>query len=101
MLPKLKVRAKAKEESQGLEPGKFPTPIEKQYALDQYDIVTTLLTEYAALVIQFGYVTLFVATWPLSPLMAYVSNYISIRVGKMNSLFFFFFHLLINKFIKF
>ena len=78
----MKVANKAKEESAGLEPGVFPTPIEKQYALDEYDIVTNLLTEYAALIIQFGYLTLFVATFPLAPLMAYVSNYIAIRIGS-------------------
>lgn len=82
------VKKKAKEESEGLEPGVFPTPIEKQYSLQEYDIVTTLLTSYAALVIQFGYVTMFVAAFPLTPAMAYVSNYINIRVGNAEILIF-------------
>ena len=55
-------------------------PIEEQYALDNF-LPTTLLTDYAQLIIQFGYVSLFVATFPLAPLMAYVSNYIAIRIG--------------------
>ena len=80
----MKVAATAKKESEGLEPGVVPTPIEKQFALQVYDPVANLLTDYASLVIQFGYLTLFVATFPLAPLMCYVSNYISIRIGKQN-----------------
>ena len=80
IVPKLNLRKRQRDESAGLEPGKKPTPIEEQYALDNF-LPTTLLTDYAQLIIQFGYVSLFVATFPLAPLMAYVSNYIAIRIG--------------------
>ena len=80
IVPKMNLAKRQKEESAGLEPGKKATPIEEQYALDNF-LPTTLLTDYAQLVIQFGYVSLFVATFPLAPLMAYVSNYIAIRIG--------------------
>merc|ERR1711871_1673339 len=81
VLPKIALRKRMQEESEGLEPGVEPTPIETEYSLEAYNITTTLLTEYAQLVIQFGYVILFVATFPLAPLMAFVSNYVAIRIG--------------------
>ncbi|CAM9511310.1 unnamed protein product, partial [Hapterophycus canaliculatus] len=36
--------------------------------------------DYAEMIIQFGYATLFVAAYPLSCLMALVNNYIEIRI---------------------
>jgi len=68
------------EESEGLEPGSKMTPLEFQYVLTDFDPVTVLLTDYAELIIQFGYATLFVASYPLAPFMAFVSNYCKIRI---------------------
>ncbi len=71
---------KEKRETSGLLPGVVATPIEQQYVLDEYGIVLGTLTDYAGLVIQYGYTVLFVAAFPLAPTLAFVSGFIQIRI---------------------
>ncbi len=47
--------------------------------MDEYDPMLGTLEDYSELSIQLGYVTLFVAAFPIAPLFAYVSNVIEIR----------------------
>ena len=47
-------------------------------AVDKLD----LLDEYLELVIQYGFVTLFVAAFPLAPLFALINNVVEIRYTK-------------------
>ena len=56
------------------------TAIEEQYVLDEYDTTLDLFNDYLELVIQFGYATLFSSSFTLAPVMAYVNNYVEIRV---------------------
>lgn len=67
-------------ETDGLEDGMVLSPAEDQYILAEYDVLTGTLSDYAALTIQYGYVILFVAAFPLSPTLAFISSYIQIRV---------------------
>jgi len=71
---------KDRSESGGIEPGLITSPLEEQYILKEYDTLLVTLTDYAGLIIQFGYTTLFVAAFPLAPTLAFVSAYIQIRV---------------------
>jgi Calcium-activated chloride channel len=48
--------------------------------LAEYDVLLGTLTDYAAIVIQYGYMVLFVGAFPLSPTLALVSSYIQIRI---------------------
>lgn len=51
--------------------------VEKQLALPAFD---NTFSDYSEMVIQFGYVTLFVSAFPLAPLLAMINNYVEIRV---------------------
>ena len=71
---------KIKDESEGIEPGAVFSPLELQYTKSAYDPMLVTLRDYAALVIQFGYTTLFVVAFPLGPTLAFLSAYIQIRM---------------------
>ncbi|KAJ1451508.1 calcium-activated chloride channel-domain-containing protein [Pelagophyceae sp. CCMP2097] len=55
------------------------SPAEEQFEKDDYDYLLGTFDDYAELVIQFGYTTLFVSAFPLAPLFACVNNFIEIR----------------------
>jgi|Transcript_8929 hypothetical protein len=55
-------------------------PVEKQAKLDAYD---NPLEDYLEMVIQYGYVVLFCAAFPLLPLMALIEIIIEIRVDAI------------------
>lgn len=56
------------------------TAIEEQFVLGAYDQQLDLFSDYLEMVIQFGYATLFSCAFSLAPILAYVNNYIEIRV---------------------
>jgi hypothetical protein len=56
------------------------TDIEKESFKDEYDAMMGTFEDYAELMMQFGYTTLFVASFPLAPILAFASNYVEIRV---------------------
>lgn len=56
------------------------TAVEEQYNMQEYDIMYSLFADYLEMVIQFGYATLFSAAFPLAPVLAFVNNYVEIRV---------------------
>ncbi|XP_067850237.1 anoctamin-1a isoform X2 [Heptranchias perlo] len=56
---------------------KIPQQYESDYNLDPF---AGLTPEYMEMIIQFGFVTLFVASFPLAPLFALLNNVIEIRL---------------------
>ena len=64
--------------------------------METYDPLMGALEDYAELIIQYGYVTLFVSAFPLAPLLALISNYVEIRMDGSKLLYNFrWFHWLI------
>jgi anoctamin-10/anoctamin-7 len=64
-----------------LEEGKYEmSEIEKAYAMEEYHVMLGPFDDYAEMVIQFGYTTMFIAGFPLATVMSLVNNYVEIRV---------------------
>jgi hypothetical protein len=66
---------KEKNEAKGADPDEI-TDVERQYILDEYHVILGPFTDYASLIIQFGYATMFIAAYPLATFMSLVSNYV-------------------------
>lgn len=58
---------------------RYVSPAEEQMQLDEYNILLGPFSDYQELVIIYGYTVLFVAAFPLAPLMALVNSYVQIR----------------------
>ena len=69
------VRREAAKDAKGIE----DDWVEDQYEQDEYDEVMGTMADYAEIAIQYGYASLFVVAFPLTPLIALFSNYIEIR----------------------
>lgn len=54
-------------------------PWEEQFELEEWP-ESDLFYEYLEMIIQFGFITLFVASFPLSPLFAFLNNIMEIRI---------------------
>nr|XP_019014019.1 uncharacterized protein I206_00096 [Kwoniella pini CBS 10737]OCF52800.1 hypothetical protein I206_00096 [Kwoniella pini CBS 10737] len=58
---------------------RFLDKVERELALPDY----TLFTDYAEMVTQFGYVTIWSIVWPLAPLFALINNYVELRTDAL------------------
>ncbi|XP_060046212.1 anoctamin-2 [Erinaceus europaeus] len=81
-VPKLKkLFRKLKDETESRETdsaqSKHPEQWDLDYSLEPY---TGLTPEYMEMIIQFGFVTLFVASFPLAPVFALLNNVIEVRL---------------------
>ncbi|DAZ96612.1 TPA: hypothetical protein N0F65_000178 [Lagenidium giganteum] len=79
-LPWIKQKlGRSKHEEMSKSAGREPSTIELQMKLDVYDMKGTF-DDYNEMIIQFGYVTLFVVGFPLAPVLALLNNYFEIRI---------------------
>lgn len=73
-------------ETKGTDPDEI-TEVERTFILDEYHVILGTFRDYADLMIQFGYTTMFICAYPLATVMSFVSNY----VGKFVFFLVFFF----------
>lgn len=53
--------------------------VELAFMQEEYHVLLGTFNMFAALMIQFGYTTMFIAAYPLATCMAFVSNYVEMR----------------------
>jgi len=71
---------KYRKEASSIEPGKVMGVIEEQYILSDYRALEGTFQEYSAIVVRYGYATLFVAAFPVAPLITLVTSFLQIRI---------------------
>eukprot|EP00981_Chlorochromonas_danica_P001972 scaffold409_cov167-Ochromonas_danica.AAC.4 len=54
--------------------------IEKTFVMPEYHVMLGPFEDFAEMVVQFGYTTMFVAAFPLATVLSLVNNYVEIRV---------------------
>mmetsp|Transcript_3548 Transcript_3548/g.3695 ORF Transcript_3548/g.3695 Transcript_3548/m.3695 type:complete len:364 (-) Transcript_3548:395-1486(-) len=80
ILPRIKIYFRARDEAKGSNlKGRTFSTIENEYMMDEYDRVDSI-QDYKYIVLQFGFLTLFVAAVPFAPFLAMIINYLEIRV---------------------
>mmetsp|Transcript_20422 Transcript_20422/g.69393 ORF Transcript_20422/g.69393 Transcript_20422/m.69393 type:complete len:748 (+) Transcript_20422:84-2327(+) len=82
-VPYVMGKIKEKKELQGVaddEYAKEPTEAEKQFLMAEYDVLLGSFKDYAELMIQHGYGTLFVAAYPLAMLVSFFATWVEVRV---------------------
>lgn len=77
-VPSVQSYLKSREGTKGVEGD--VSEVEKTFFMHEYHVMLGTFEDYAEMMIQFGYATMFVAAFPLATAMSFVNNYIEIRV---------------------
>lgn len=79
LIPYMTKKQKEKSETKGADIDDL-TDVELAYIQQEYHVMLGPFADYANLVIQFGYATMFIAAYPLAMTMSFISNYVEMRV---------------------
>lgn len=74
-IPYINQKLKEKNESKGVDKDDL-TDCELAFMQEEYHVILGTFADYASLVIQFGYATMFISAYPLATFMSFVSNYV-------------------------
>ena len=55
--------------------------VERGFMQEEYHVMLGPFADFANMTIQFGYTTMFVVAFPLATIIAFISNYVEIRIG--------------------
>eukprot|EP01038_Epipyxis_sp_PR26KG_P011020 gene11020-14800_t len=81
LIPYINSQLKEKAESKGgIDKDDFTEP-ERAFIQEEYHVLLGPFGDYADLIIQFGYTTMFIVAYPLATLMSFVSNYVALRIN--------------------
>lgn len=80
IIPYIKTKQKEKEEADGADPSRTVSDVERAYLLEEYDTTMGPFESYRELYKQFGYATLFSVSFPLAPMLAFLNNWVEMRV---------------------
>lgn len=79
LVPYIMEKMKERGQSVGVDKSDL-TEVELQFLLGDYDVTLGTFADYAELTMQFGYVTMFITAYPLATILAFVNNYVEMRV---------------------
>ena len=87
LLRRRRRRPKVKDDGEFLDPYDPATArvrqtsqVEEQFLLDDYHHLLGTFDDFADMITQFGYVSLFATAFPLAPFFAFVTNFVEIRI---------------------
>lgn len=80
MTPAVDSYLRQRAETSGVDTDNEQSEAEKLFMLAPYNASTDVFADYAEMVIQYGYATLFIVAYPLALIVAFVNNYVEMRV---------------------
>jgi Calcium-activated chloride channel len=79
LVPNITTKLREWSESKGVGM-EFLSDVELQYLQEEYHVTLGTFTDYAEMVIQFAYATMFISAYPLAMAMSLVTNYVELRI---------------------
>lgn len=80
VVPYVNQKLREKQELKGVEDLSDMSDVERSFLSPEYHVLLGQFEDYAELMIQFGYTTMFIASFPLATVLSFINNYVEMRV---------------------